>query len=56
MCVRDPRQANKRTPVEILLKGVSPGLKLRNKIMYKKNMSRDAGWIYCSQDTVITIT
>lgn len=38
----DQKKANKRTCVEILLKGVNPGLRLLKKTMFKKSMSCEA--------------
>lgn len=42
MCVKDGMQVNKRTYVKVLSTGINPGLRLLNKIIFKKSTSCDA--------------
>lgn len=56
MCVRDGRQDDRRTCVKILLKSLRPGLRLLNKILFKRSTTCVASYIHCSHDTTIIIT
>lgn len=41
--------------VNVLLKGVSLGLRLLNKTMLKNSTSCEAGYSHCAQDTIVII-
>lgn len=42
MCVRDGMRSTKGLMLRVLLMGVNPGLRLLNKIIFKKSTSCDA--------------
>ena len=56
MYVRDGRQDDRRTCVKILLKSLRPGLRLLNKILFKKSTTCVVSYIHCSHDTTVIIT